>query len=112
MTTESVNLDLEWNGMFPDMYLPLPGCVALPQNVLWKHGADEAAAVRSQCSHSVMVTSLKRSETTKKKKSVVTWFIIVVIYPNLIWAQHLEMNCQFMASIFGMPLVVRIHGYI
>ena len=36
------------------MYLPLPGCVALHQNELWKHGADEAAADRSQGSHSDM----------------------------------------------------------
>ena len=34
------------------MYLPLPGCVALCQNELWKNGADEAAADRSQGSHS------------------------------------------------------------
>ena len=52
VTTESVNLDLEWNGIFLDMYLPLPGCVALPQNAFWKQGADEAAADRSPCSHS------------------------------------------------------------
>jgi hypothetical protein len=34
------------------MYLPLAGSVALPQNGLWKHGADKAAADRSQGSHS------------------------------------------------------------
>ena len=52
-TTEFVNLDLKWNGIFLDIYLPLPGCVARPQNELWKNGADEAAADRSQGSHSV-----------------------------------------------------------
>ena len=36
------------------MYLPLPGCVALRQNELWKHGADEAAADRRQGPHSVV----------------------------------------------------------
>ena len=30
----------------------IPGCVALHQNDLWKHGADEAAADRSQGFHS------------------------------------------------------------
>ena len=30
----------------------LPGCVALPQNELWKNGAGEAAADRSQGTHS------------------------------------------------------------
>ena len=39
------------------MYLHLPGCVALHQNGLWKHGADEAAADRSRGSHSAEVTS-------------------------------------------------------
>ena len=34
------------------MNLPLPDCVALHQNELWKHGADDAAADRSQGSHS------------------------------------------------------------
>ena len=34
------------------MCLPLPGCVALPHNGLWKNGADEAAVDRSQVSHS------------------------------------------------------------
>ena len=34
------------------MYLPLHGFVALHQNELWKHGADAAAAGRSQGSHS------------------------------------------------------------
>ena len=34
------------------MYLPMPDCVDLPQNVLWKHGAYEAAADRSQGSYS------------------------------------------------------------
>ena len=34
------------------MYLPLPDCVALHQNELRKHGADEAAADRSQGSNS------------------------------------------------------------
>ena len=36
------------------MYLPLPGCVALHQNELWQHGADEAAADRS---HNVWTTT-------------------------------------------------------
>ena len=37
------------------MYLPLPGCVALHQNELWKHGADEAASDRSQGSNSAYI---------------------------------------------------------
>ena len=31
------------------MCLPLPGCVAQPQNGLWKNGDDEAAADISEC---------------------------------------------------------------
>ena len=42
-------MDLE---IFHAMHLPLPGCVALHQNHLWKHGAGEAAAYRSQGSYS------------------------------------------------------------
>ena len=34
------------------MYLPLHGCVALHPNELWKHSVVEAAADRSQGSHS------------------------------------------------------------
>ena len=41
---------------------------------------------------------------------IVTWFLIEGIFPDPIWALHLEMSHQFMASVFGMPLVVRIHG--
>ena len=41
------------------MYLPLHGFVALHQNELWKHGADEAAADRSQGSHSGQVCSVQ-----------------------------------------------------
>ena len=33
-TTESVNLDLQIRKIFLVIYLPLPGCVALPQNGL------------------------------------------------------------------------------
>ena len=36
---------------------------------------------------------------------VVTWFIIKGIFPDLLQAQHLKMSNQFLASIFGMPLV-------
>ena len=61
VTTEYVNLDLEWNGLFLDMYSPLPGCVAVPQNELWKHCADEAAADRSQGSHSDLPSYLCES---------------------------------------------------
>ena len=39
--------------IFFAIYMPLPGCVALPENGLWNHGAGEAAADRSQGSHSV-----------------------------------------------------------
>ena len=52
VTTELVNLDLEMGQMSLAICLPLPGCVALSQNGLWKHGADEAVADRSQGSHS------------------------------------------------------------
>ena len=52
VTTELVNLDLETGQIFLAYSLPLPGCVALPQNGLWKHGADEYVANRSQGSHS------------------------------------------------------------
>ena len=55
VTTESVNLDLECNRIVLDMYWPLPGCMALPRNELWKHGVDEAAADRSQGPHSVIL---------------------------------------------------------
>ena len=34
------------------MFLPLPGCGALHQNELLKHSPDDAAADRSQGSHS------------------------------------------------------------
>ena len=44
----------KWDGIFFAIYLPLSGCVALPQKGLWKHGAGEAAAVRSHWSHNAM----------------------------------------------------------
>ena len=45
----------KYDRIFPAIYLPLPGqpgCVALHEHELWKHGADEAAADRRQQSHS------------------------------------------------------------
>ena len=50
--SQIVNLDLEMRRNIFSIYLPLPRCVALPQNGLGKHGADEAATERSQGSHS------------------------------------------------------------
>ena len=48
----SVTTELETGQMFLAICLPLLGCEPLPQNGLWKHGADEAVADRSQGSHS------------------------------------------------------------
>ena len=28
------------------------------------------------------------------------------VYPDLVCAVHLETSCQFMASVFGIPLIV------
>ena len=44
--------NLQLFGSIFAMYLPLPGCVALPQIGLQKHGTGGAAADRSQGSHS------------------------------------------------------------
>ena len=45
-------VDLKEDRIFLATYFPLPGCVNLHQNELWKHGADRAAADSSQVSHS------------------------------------------------------------
>ena len=42
VTTELVNLDLNWDRIYFPIHLPLPGTVALPQTGLQKHGAGEA----------------------------------------------------------------------
>ena len=34
----------------------------------------------------------------------------IEIFPDLICAVHLDTSRQFVASVFGKPLVVRIHG--
>ena len=47
------NLDFKMRKNIICHYLPLPSCVALPQNGLWKYGDGEAAADKSQGSHSV-----------------------------------------------------------
>ena len=54
VTTELVNLNQERDRICFAICLPLPSFVALPQNRLWTHGADETAADRSQGSHSAL----------------------------------------------------------
>ena len=72
ITTESVKWTQKWNRIFFAIYLPLPGCVALPENKLWKHDAGEAAAHRSQQSHSgqgnPQMLMVENSEVKKKRR--------------------------------------------
>ena len=41
---------------------------------------------------------------------VVTWFSIEKMLPDLVCAVHLKTSRQFVASVFGIPLVVGIHS--
>ena len=64
------------------MHLPLPGCVALHQNELWKHGADEAAADRSHGSHSEHIKLLKNfSNIVLNGVKIIS---VIMIYLNIV----------------------------
>ena len=59
-----LTLTLKWDRIVLAIHFPLPGCMALPPNGLSKHGAGEAAADRSQGSHSektVVINNLSRT---------------------------------------------------
>ena len=58
-----------WDRIFFAICFPLPARVALPQNGLWKHGADEAAADRSQGSHSACHVSPVTCQLSHVKKN-------------------------------------------
>jgi hypothetical protein len=55
-----------------------------------------------------LVTSLEYIVTIHTKYFVVTWVYIEGIFPDLIWAVHLETSRQFVASVFGVVCSVEI----